>query len=188
MGEDALADLVGEVERASDPERLLVVAKSPVEAGPEGLVERVLARVAERCVAHVVSQPDRFDEVLVQLNRAGDDARDRARLEGVRHAGAVVVALRVDKDLRLALQPAKRLGMDDPVAVALERRAQRARLLLARAATSLVRAHGERGEGALLLLADSSFESVRNPSGQLRHRPSLEDDRDSAAVRAPRGS
>jgi hypothetical protein len=38
------------------------------------------------------------------------------------HAGAVVVACGIDEDLRLALQPAERLGMDDPVAVALKRR------------------------------------------------------------------
>ena len=55
--------------------------------------------MTERRVAHVVAEADRLDEVLVQPKRAGDDARDRGRLERVRHPRAVVVALRVDEDL-----------------------------------------------------------------------------------------
>ena len=86
------------------------------------VVERVLARVAERRVPHVVPEADRLDEILVQPQRPGDDARDRRRLERVGHARAVVVAGRVDEDLRLPLQAAERLRVDDPVAVALERR------------------------------------------------------------------
>ena len=87
------------------------------------LVERVLAGVAERRMAHVVAEPDRLDEVLVQPQRPRDDAGDPGRLERVRHARAVVVAGRVDEDLRLALQAAERLRVEDAVAVALERRA-----------------------------------------------------------------
>ncbi len=78
--------------------------------------------VPERRVSHVVPEPDRLDEVLVQPQRPRDDARDRSRLERVGHARAVVVAFRVDEDLRLPLQPPERLRVDDAVAVALERR------------------------------------------------------------------
>ena len=81
-----------------------------------------------------------------------------------------MVALRVDEDLRLVLQAAERLAVDDPVAVALERRPQAALLLLGVVAPpGLVRAHGERGEPALLLLADAGLEAVRDPSSQIGH-------------------
>ena len=100
----------------------------------EKLVERRLARVAERRVTHVVAEPDRLGEILVQPQRAGDDARDAGRLERVGHARAVVVAGRVDEDLRLSLQAAERLRVEDAVAVALERRADAALLLRLRTA------------------------------------------------------
>ena len=64
--ENAVADLVGEVERVRDAKRLLVVAEAPIESLRHGRVERVLARMPEGRVAHVVSEPDRLDEVLVQ--------------------------------------------------------------------------------------------------------------------------
>ena len=118
--EDPVADLVGEVERARDRERLLVVAEAPAEALLHRGVERVLAGVPERRVPHVVAEPDRLDEVLVQPERPRDDARDRSRLERVGHARAVVVALGIDEDLRLPLQAPERLRVDDAVAIALE--------------------------------------------------------------------
>ena len=59
---------------ARDPERLLVVTEAPPEAALHCGVEGVLARVPERRVAHVVTEADRLDEVLVQPQRAGDDA------------------------------------------------------------------------------------------------------------------
>ena len=45
----------------------------------------------------------------------------------MRHARAVVVALVVDEDLRLVLEPAKGGGMDDPVAITLKLAARSAR-------------------------------------------------------------
>ena len=127
--EDAVADLVRQVQPRAIRYDCSLWRNAEPEALAEHLVERVLARVAERRVAHVVPEPDRLGQVLVQPQRAGDDARDRGRLQRVRHARAVVVALRVDEDLRLALQAPERLRVDDPVAVALERRADGARLL-----------------------------------------------------------
>ena len=56
--------------------------------------------------------------------------------------------------------------------------------LLARAAARLVRAHGERREPVLLVLANARLEGVGDLSGELRHGQ-LEDDRDGAAVGAP---
>ena len=108
------------------------------EAAPPALaharVEHLLADVAEGRVPEVVPEPDRLGEVLVEPQRARDGARDPARLERVREPRAVVVALGRDEHLRLVLQAPERLGVHDPVAVALERRAMvRVRLGLARA-------------------------------------------------------
>ena len=130
-------------------------------------VERLLARVPERRMAGVVAEADRLDEILVQPQRARDDARDRGRLERVRDARAVVVAGGVDEDLRLALQAAERLRVDDPVAVALERRPHRRFLLRPQAAARLVRAHRERREPGLLELPDARCERLGHG---LRHR------------------
>ena len=145
------------------------MAEAGAEPLAEAAVERVLAGVAERRVARVVSEPDRLGQVLVQPQRPGDDARDRRRLERVRDPRPVVVAGGVDEDLRLALQPAERLRVDDPVAVALERRPDAALVFLAQPPARLVRAHGERRERRLLGRADARLEGVGNSSGQLRH-------------------
>ncbi len=142
----------GEVERPRDAERLLVVAETPAEPLGHGSVERVLARMPERRVAHVVPEPDRLDEILVQPERPRDDARDRRRLERVGHPRAVVVALGVDEDLRLPLQPPERLRVDDAVAIALELRADLAWLLGKLAPARLEGAHRVRRQ---LLLARS---------------------------------
>ena len=116
----------------------------------------------------VVAEADRLGQILVQPQRPRDDARDAGRLERVRHARAVVVARRVDEDLRLALQAAERLRVQDAVAVALERRADAALVLGARAPARLVRAHGERRERVLLELADARSEGVGNSPGNAR--------------------
>ena len=129
--EDPVADLAGQVQVARDPVGLLVVAELPSPKWPrERLVERVLAGVSERRVPQVVPEADRLGQVLVQAERSGDDPGDRGRLERVGHPRPVVVALRVDEDLRLPLQPPERLRVDDPVAVALERRPDAALVLL----------------------------------------------------------
>ena len=168
--EDPVAHLVREVEALRDPQRLLVVTEPAPEALVEGAVKRVLAGVTEGRMAHVVTEPDRLGEILVEPQGTGDTARDPGRLERVRHPRAVVVARRVDEDLRLPLEPPERLRVQDPVAVALERRAQAALVLLAHAAPRLVRPHGKRRERALLLLANAGFEGIRDPSGDFGHR------------------
>src|SRR5437867_1456311 len=147
------------------------MTETAAEAYRERRVERFLARVAERRVAHVVPETDRFDEVFVQAQSPRDDTRDPRRLERVRHPRAVVVAGGVDEDLRLALQPPERLGVHDAVAVALERRADPALVLRAEATARLVGADRERREGAFLLRADPRGEGVGNSPCELRHLP-----------------
>ena len=112
-----------------DAQRVLVVAEAAAEALASRAVEHLLADVPERRVPEVVAEPDRLREVLVEPQRARHRARDLRRLERVRQPRAVVVALGRDEDLGLVLEPAERLAVHDPVAVALERRAQPAVLL-----------------------------------------------------------
>ena len=163
--EDAVDDLCREIEPARDLRRLLVVAKSRLEQR----IERCFARVPERRMAEVVPEPDRLGEILVQLQRAGDYARDAARFERVRHARAVMVAGRVDEDLRLPLQAAERLRVEDAVAVALKRRADAAFVLRPLASARLVGAHGERREGVLFQLARARGKGVANSPGKFGH-------------------
>src|SRR5690606_36479612 len=87
-------------------------------------VQRRLARVAERRMAEIVGQRQRLRQVLVQPQRTGEAARDLGYLQAVGQARAVMIALMRDEDLGLLLQPAEGGGMDDAVAVALERRAR----------------------------------------------------------------
>src|SRR4029079_7973769 len=81
-----------------------------------------------------------------------------------------MVALGIDEHLRLVTQPPEGLRVDDPVAVALERRAEAAFLLGNLAPTRLVRAHRERRQPLLLVLANRVREAVRDLSDDLRHR------------------
>ena len=97
------------------------MAKAHAVAFGQALVEHGLPDVAERRVAEVVPEPDRLRQVLVEAQRPRHVAGDPARLEGMGEPSAVVVALGRDEDLRLVLEAAEGLGVDDPVAVALER-------------------------------------------------------------------
>ena len=141
VADDAVAHVVGQVQAAPttrplralehvhDPQRVLVVAEAAAEALGQRPVEDVLADVAERRVAEVVPEADRLDEVLVEPERPRDRARDLGDLDRVGQPRAEVVALRRDEHLGLVLEPPERLAVDDPVAVALQRRAQAAVVL-----------------------------------------------------------
>ena len=144
---------------------MLVVAEAAPPALAQARVEHRLAGVAEGRVAEVVAEPDRLGEVLVQPQRARHGARDPARLERVREPGAVVVALRRDEHLGLVLQPPERLGVDDPVAVALEGGAM-VRVRLGLLAHGRIRARRERRQRLL-----ESLDPVpERSSGELGHR------------------
>ena len=83
-------------------------------------------------MAKVVAQADRLDEILVEAQRSRHRARDLRDLQRVGQPRPVVVALGRHEHLGLVLEPPERLGVDDPIAVALEGRAQRAVLLRSR--------------------------------------------------------
>ena len=81
---DAVANLPRQVESVAvvledvdDPQALLVV----VEAARHQPVEHALAGVAERRVAEVVAERDRFGQLFVQPQHLGDGPRDLRDLE-----------------------------------------------------------------------------------------------------------
>ena len=117
---------MGQIQAARDPRRLLVVAEARRRSSSSSAASPAWPNGGW---PDVVAEPDRLGEVLVQPQRPRDDPRDAGRLERVRHPRAVVVAGGVDEDLRLALQAAERLRVQDAVAVALERRAHAALVL-----------------------------------------------------------
>ena len=138
--DDPVADLPREVQAGAvllqvvdDPEALLVVPERTTEERGEGL----LAEVAEGGVTEVVAEGDGLGEVLVQAQDPGRRPRDLRDLEGVGEPDAVVVTLGRDEHLGLVLQPAESLGVHDAVAIALERRPERVRGLVAFAALAL---------------------------------------------------
>ncbi len=76
-------------------------------------------------MAEIVAERDRLGEIVVEVERPRDRARDLRDLDGVGQARAEMVVLVIDEHLRLVREAAERGGMDDPVAIALEGRARR---------------------------------------------------------------
>ncbi len=112
-----------------DAERLRI----PLEAARLGehLVQRFLARVAERRVPDVVRQPAGLHEVGIDekigAQRLAADhevianaAPDLRHFERMGEARAVKIVFAGVKHLRLGLQAAEGRGVDDPVAIDLE--------------------------------------------------------------------
>jgi hypothetical protein len=125
-----------------DPDRLRVVIEPTVRGHRRR--QRVLARVPERRMSQIMGQRHGLRQVLVQTQRAGHGARHLRHLQRMGQTGAEIVALMLHEDLRLVLEPAKRGGVDDPVAIPLKGRAKEALLLRHTAATALGRVAGER--------------------------------------------
>ena len=80
-----------------------------------------------------------------------------------------MIALRGDEHLCLVLEPAKRLAMHDPVAVALERGAQRTALLGVHAPGGGVGMHRQRAQRALFVLRDAGGESISDWAVGMAH-------------------
>jgi hypothetical protein len=76
-------------------------------------------------VSQIVPERDGLGQILVQPQCAGDRARDVTDVERVGESHPVVIAFRREEHLGLVLETAERLGVHDPIAVALEARADR---------------------------------------------------------------
>src|SRR5438128_6625969 len=90
-------------------------------------VEGILARMAERRVAEIVSEAERLGKVFVEAERASDRATNLRDFETVSKAHAEMVAIGRDEHLRLVPEAAEGDRMNDAVAVALEDVARSAR-------------------------------------------------------------
>ena len=106
----------------NDAQALLMVAKTADRR--HHITEGRFTGVAERRVAEVVRQPNRFGQIFIQLERARDGARHLCDLERVGETRAVMVAFRRQEHLRFMLEPAECLAMEDTVAIPLETGAQ----------------------------------------------------------------
>ena len=123
VADDAVAHLPGQVQPLAvflqplhHPQGLLIVGKAP----GHDLVQQPLSRMSKGGVPQVVPQSDGLSKVLVQGQAPGDGAGDTGDLQGVGHAGAVVVPLRLKEHLGLVLQPPESVAVDDAVDVPLK--------------------------------------------------------------------
>ena len=116
---------IAPLQTGQDAEGLDVVVEAAPRRHPR--LQHVLAGMAERRMTEIVAEADRLGEVGVQPQRPGERPRDLRHLEGMGQAGAEMIALVSDEDLGLLLQPPEGRGVDDPVAVAGEGGAGRAR-------------------------------------------------------------
>ena len=151
---DAVAHLPRQVEAVAAVFQHLdhAAALHPVlKAALDDAVERILARVPERRVPEVVPHRDGLGQILVEPQRARQRAGHLRDLQRVRQARAVVIALRGEKDLRLALEPPEGLAVEDTVAVALELRAHVVRGNRPLPALRLAAEHSKRAERLPLL-------------------------------------
>ena len=116
--------------------------------------QRILAGVTERGVTDVMTKTDRLGQGVVESERGRHRPSHLGHLERVSETGDVVVAFGVEEDLGLVFKPAKGLGVDDPVAIALEGGPELVRLFCNFAALRFERPRCCRGKRPLGLLAD----------------------------------
>ena len=95
--------------------------------GLQAGVQRILAGMTKWRVAEVMRQGNRFDQVFIELQRAGDGTPELRNFQRMREPRAKQIALMVQKYLGLVDQAAKRGAMHDAVAVALKVGARRRR-------------------------------------------------------------
>jgi hypothetical protein len=88
---------------------------------PHNRVQRNFAGVSEGRVPDVMRQREGLDQIGIQVETRCDGARDLRNLDGVRQTGAKVVGDTMRENLSLILKPAKGAGVNDAVAIALER-------------------------------------------------------------------
>ena len=146
VGKNADARFLAEIEPPAvlfdavhHAQRLLVMP----EAGAVNFVECPLPGVAERRVAEIVAESDSLAQILVEPQRPPDGARKARYLQRVREPGAVMVALRLEKDLCFVLETPERLRVRDAVGVALKACAHGVLFLRAAAAVGIGGAHAE---------------------------------------------
>ena len=118
-----------------------------------GFRQGVLARMAKRRMPQIVGQGAGFGQILIHVQRPRQGPGDLGHFQRMGQARAIGVAFMSDENLRLFLEPAKGAGMDDPVAITLERASHGAFRLGVMAAAAFRRIAGIRSAhlGHLLL-------------------------------------
>jgi hypothetical protein len=119
-----------------DAERLCIVVEA-TGIRHRG-VERTLSGMAEGRVAEIVGERERLGQILVEPEPPRHRARDLGDFQAMSEPRAVVIALVIDEDLGLVVQPPEGCGVQDAVAVAGKRRADRARRLRCKPPAALV--------------------------------------------------
>src|SRR5579872_1084325 len=79
--------------------------------------------MAEGRVSEIVAERNRFRQIFIETQAARNRTRQLHDLEAVREAGAIVIAQRRKKYLRLVHQAPEGFAVDNAVAVALKARA-----------------------------------------------------------------
>ena len=118
--QDPVPDFPGQIQAPAvlfqsfhDPHALFVV---PETKGGQ-LPQRPFARMSERGMPQIVTERDRLDQFFVQPQGSGHCPRQLRYFQCMDQARPVMISLRRQKDLRLVLQPAKRLAVQDAVPV-----------------------------------------------------------------------
>ena len=100
-----------------DVERVQIVIEAVAEFA-HTQIQLLFAGVAKRRMADVVNQRERFGEIGIQTQGAGDRTRDLRYFQRVRQAVAKMIGEAGGENLRLSFEPAESSRMDDAVAVA----------------------------------------------------------------------
>src|SRR5580698_7185623 len=124
--------------------------------------------MAEGRMPDIVDQRQRLGKIDVQVELRSNGARDLRDLDGVGQAGAKVVGVAAGEDLRLVFETAESAGVDDAIAVTLERIAIRMRRLGIAASAGILDADGVRSEHRRSLAAVMLSSPVRRGSSGLK--------------------
>src|SRR6266581_2451694 len=186
MLDDALANFKREIQAGkievtllelfNDAQRVQIVIETAA-AHEHQLVELPFPGMAERRMADVVDESERFGKLGVQSQRRGDGAGNLRDFQRVRQAITEMVRIARSENLRLGFKAAKSAGMDDAIAVARVVTAVRMGRLRMAPAAGLFHAHrpgsksGNRFDGPLRHIPATRANSyARSGSGFRRKR------------------
>src|SRR5579863_3798781 len=96
----------------------VMVEKKPLRS--HGCVECLFASVSKRRMSEIVDERERFREIHIQAERAGDGAGDLRDLNRVREPVAEVVGIAASKNLSLVFETAKGSRVNHAIPVALK--------------------------------------------------------------------
>ena len=103
-------------------------------------------------MSQIMCETDRLHEILVAAQSPRQGAADLGNFQRVGEAGAEVIAFVVDEDLRLVFEASESCGVQDAVAVALERGAVLGFVIQVGASLRVAAPHPIRGEAPVLIL------------------------------------